>query len=124
MDMSCQRALNRDALLFVLSCGGHGTRFAAGQQDVLHKALFPLGPDGRYTTLAYHLRMLPLGTWIGLAAGSYREQVEAHLKNHRYFGHAVEKIIWIPEHYQSALGGTQKAGIPRFPFGRGGMAAL
>ena len=102
--------------IFVVSCGGHGTRFRNDDAEPVPKVLFPLDAAGR-TALEYHFRMLPPAARIALTAGPHRQQIRDYLESRAYFGHCAESVTWIPERYQDMAGLAGRDGIPRSPLG-------
>ena len=107
--------VNWNHVLYIIGCGGWGTRFSLGAKPHVPKVLFPLDDHG-HTTLEYHLRAVPIGASIGLAAGRWRRAIRNYLEGHDYFGHHRSRVVWIPDRYRSPV--RSHGGVaPRWPMG-------
>lgn len=113
--------MTTDEILYVFSCGGHGTRFRQTSSADLPKVLFPLDEYRGITTLEYHLRMLVPPAQIGLAAGQYKGILIEYLEKHDGFGHDWRNFYWIPQRYRTpeAVIESTQVEVPNFPYGAG-----
>ena len=106
-------------ILYVFACAGYGTRLQQAGSPFLPKAISLIDEDRGLTPLEYHLRMLAPGTQIGIIGGKQKSLIEEYLKKHKFFGHNLLNIYWIPSKYQTpqVMKGSSKDRIPDFPYG-------